>query len=265
MMSKSDWKTRYGDWALVTGASAGIGEEFCHQLAAKGMNIISVARRKERLNELGEKLRADYKIETREVSVDLIHTNAAEKIENSVSDLEVGLLINNAGFGHLGRFHNQRAFRDEEMIRLNCIAPVALAHKFLPAMVNRKRGGVIFLASTSAYQATPYFAVYSATKAFNLFLGEGMWEEYRNKGIDIMALSPGYTKTEFQKSAGLTEDMNGILWSTADKVVATALKNLGNRPSIIHGGLNRFLAFSSRFSPRKWSTIIAGKVSRSNP
>ena len=200
-MKKDSWKSKYGEWALVTGASAGIGEEFCVQLAEKGMNIISVARRKDRLDKLGEKLKSDYGIITLELSIDLFNSEAVNEIEKHVSDLEVGLLVNNAGFGHIGNFHKKNPSRDEEMIRLNCIVPVVLTHKFLPKMVERKKGGVIFLSSTSAYQATPYFTVYSATKVFNLYLGEGLWEEYRKKGIDIMALSPGYTNTEFQKSA----------------------------------------------------------------
>ncbi|MEE2876325.1 MAG: SDR family oxidoreductase [Candidatus Neomarinimicrobiota bacterium] len=264
-MAESSWKERYGEWALVTGASAGIGEEFCHQLAMKGMNIVLVARRGDLLTTLGEQLTSDYGVKTREVVADLIQADTADRIEEAVSDLEVGLLVNNAGFGHLGTFHKKSAERDEEMIRLNCLAPVALSHKFLPKMVEREKGGIIFLASKAAYQATPYFSVYSATKVFNLFLGEGMWEEYRGKGIDVMALSPGYTNTDFQKSAGLTEDVTGLLWSTPDKVVATALKSFGKKPSVIHGGLNWFLAFAARFAPRKLNTIVAGIVTRSNP
>ena len=260
----SSWKERYGQWALVTGASAGIGEEFCRQLAAKGMNIISVARREELLKELGEELTAEFGVQTREVAADLIRDDSADWLEEAVSDLEVGLLVNNAGFGHLGKFHKNSAERDEEMIRLNCLAPVALTHKFLSKMVERERGGIIFLSSTSAYQATPYFSVYGATKVFNLHLGEGIWAEYRNKGIDVMALSPGYTNTEFQKSAELSENRRGILWATPDKVVATALKNFGKKPSVIHGALNWFLAFSGRLAPRKMNTIVAGNMARSN-
>ncbi len=260
----SSWKERYGEWALVTGASVGIGEEFCLQLAEKGMNIISVARREELLKELGEELTTKFDVQTREVAVDLIKDDAAERIEEAVSDLKVGLLINNAGFGQLGTFHKNSAQRDDEMIRLNCLTPVALTHKFLPKMVERERGGVIFLASTSAYQATPYFSVYGATKVFNLHLGEAIWAEYRKKGIDIMALSPGYTNTEFQKSAGVTEVRSGVLWTTPDKVVATALKNFGKKPSVIHGALNWLLAFSARLGPRKLNIVVAGNVVRSN-
>ena len=191
----SGWKERYGEWALVTGASAGIGEEFCRQLAEKGMNIISVARREELLKELGEELTTKFGVQTREVAVDLTRDDAADRIEEAVSDLEVGIVVNNAGFGQLGAFHKNSAQRDDEMIRLNCLAPVALTHKFLPKMLDRERGGVIFLASTSAYQATPYFSVYGATKVYNHHHREGIWAEYRKKGIDVMALSPGYTNT----------------------------------------------------------------------
>ena len=132
-------------------------------------------------------------------------------------------------------------------------------------MVERGRGAVIFVASTAAYQATPFFSVYSATKVFNLFMGEGLWLEYRKLGIDAMALSPGYTKTEFQKAAGLNENVGGFLWETPDNVVDTALENLGKKPSVIHGSLNRFLAFTIRLFPRKWVIVVAGMISKSQP
>ena len=110
-MKKDSWKSKYGEWALVTGASAGIGEEFCVQLAEKGMNIISVARRKDRLDKLGEKLKSDYGINTLELSIDLFNSEAVNEIEKHVSDLEVGLLVNNAGFGHIGNFHKKKSFK----------------------------------------------------------------------------------------------------------------------------------------------------------
>ena len=263
-MKKDDWKKKYGEWALITGASAGIGEEFCIQLAERGMNIISVARRKDRLEKLGNKLKSDYGVRTLELSIDLLNAEALNNIEKKIEGLDIGFLVNNAGFGQLGKFHKNSTTRDEEMVRLNCIVPITLTHKFLPKMVERRKGGIIFLSSTSAYQATPYFTVYSATKVFNLYLGEGLWEEYRKKGVDVMALSPGYTNTEFQKSAGLTENSRGVLWDQPNNVVKTALKNIGKKQSIIHGRINRLFAMSNRLSPRKWSTIIAGKVCRSN-
>ena len=264
-MLNGSWKERYGDWALVTGASAGIGEEFCRQLAAKGMNIAMVARRGEKLETLGSELEKNNGVSTRSVPLDLTQSDAAERLETAMADLEVGLLVNNAGFGHLGRFHKKSPERDADMIKLNCLAPVVLTHKFLPKMVERGRGAVIFVASTAAYQATPFFSVYSATKVFNLFMGEGLWQEYRKLGIDALALSPGYTKTEFQKAAGLNEDVGGILWETPDNVVDTALENLGKKPSVIHGGLNRFLAFTIRLFPRKWVIVVAGMISKSQP
>lgn len=253
------WKERYGEWALVTGASSGIGEEFVHQLAEKGMNIILVARHVDWMNDIAAGVREKYGVETQVIEQDLIETDAAEKVKQAVGDKEVGMLINNAGYGMLGSFHKNEAKRQIDMVTLNCVAPIALMSAFINPMVERGRGAVIFLASTAAYQGTPFFSTYGASKAFNLYVGEGLWGEYKELGIDVMALSPGYTKTNFQSNAK-SGKVRGIKAAKPDDVVALALRKLGKRASVVHGGSNYAGVLISRLLSRMMSTRLAGFV-----
>ena len=238
-----NWKEGYGDWALVTGASSGIGKEFCYQLANRGMNIVLVARRKKLIEE---------------IALDIELKNGV-KLKN----IEVGFLVNNAGIGSFGDFHQTELKKYIDMIKLNCLAPVMLTFKFLEKMINRKKGAIIFLSSKSAYQPTPFFSVYGATKVFNLFLGEALWSEYKKKGIHILSLSPGLVNTGFQKNAGVTPNQKGLMWSNPKEVVNTALNSIGTKSSVVHGNLDKFLAFLTRLSPRKLSIKVAGMVAKS--
>ncbi|HCR16985.1 MAG TPA: oxidoreductase [Candidatus Latescibacteria bacterium] len=252
-----EWKAKYGPWALVTGASSGLGIEFVRQLASLGLNIVLVARRKDRMDALAQQMRETHRIETHVVAMDLTAENACERVAEETSDLEVGLLINNAGFGLSGSYSDLDPQRQANMTVLNCVVPVLLTNHFLPGMIDRGRGGLIFLASTAAYQPTPFLGTYGATKAFNLMLGESLWHEYRNFGIDSLALSPGFTRTEFTRVANI-QDAGAFREATVDDVVATAIRKLGRQPSIVHGWTNKILAFSVRILPRRMVMAITG-------
>ena len=241
----------------MTGASSGLGTEFAYQLAKKGLDIILVARRKERLEEVAESIDNNFGRETQIIVQDLSLQDSVEMIKSAVGEREVGILIYNAGFGLGGQFHTFENSRVSEMVKLNCVTPVELAHAFLTQMIESGKGAIIFVASTAAYQATPYFSVYGATKVFNLFLGESLWEEYRKVGIDVLSISPGYTETEFHRVAG-NKGSYGAGAAQSHEVVETALVNLGKVPSVIHGKWNRFLAFSQKFFPKKLVLFITG-------
>lgn len=256
---ESDWKQRYGEWALVTGASSGLGADFVRQLAGKKMNIVLVARRVERMNAIAEEIENESGVKTQVIGQDLIKSDAIDNIINEVGDKEIGVLINNAGYGALGKFHKNDCDYQVEMVKLNCVVPVALTHAFIEPMVRRSKGAVIFLASTAAYQGIPYFSVYAATKSFNLFLAEGLWGEYRKQGIDIMGLSPGYTATEFQSHARM-ERSKGPKPAKSEDVVELAMRKLGRRASIIHGIINNIGALSARLIPRGTSAKIGGAL-----
>src|SRR2546422_6085333 len=179
----------YGEWALVTGASAGIGTAFARELVAQSVNVVLVARRADRLEALAAELREKHGVKTRVVPEDLERDGAAERLLEWVRDLEIGILINNAGFSMVGRFERVPREKILGMIRVNCLAVAALTHAFLPAMQARRRGAVIIVSSVAGYQPLGFAATYGATKAFDLMLGEALWAENRSTGVDVLALS----------------------------------------------------------------------------
>src|SRR5689334_22714722 len=188
----------YGGWAVVTGASAGIGEAFARALAAERVNLVLTARREERLRSLASDLEARHEIATRVVPLDLATDAAPKQLDAATADLDVGFVLNNAGFGVAGRFEKSNYERVLEMVRVNCVAVTAVAHLFLPRLVARGRGALVIVASAAGYQPVPLAAAYGATKAFDLMLGEALWAENRGRGVDVLAVPPGSTDTEFQ-------------------------------------------------------------------
>ncbi len=250
-------KEKYGDWALITGASSGIGEEFARRLAADKINLILVARREDRLKKLSVELNTAFGIETVIAAVDLSQDNFLVALKEKVGRREIGILINNAGFGSNGEFSNVDVDHEVKMVKVNCIAPTILTHHFVPPMIERKKGAVIFLGSVVAFQPTPFMATYSATKVFNSFLGESLWYELRKHNIDVLSLNPGGTATEFHRIANSS---SGPVPRTAEQVVTTALKALGKKPSVVDGFYNKALSVSSKFSTRKLTVIISGWI-----
>ncbi|MFL5906370.1 MAG: SDR family NAD(P)-dependent oxidoreductase [Solirubrobacterales bacterium] len=207
--------------ALITGASSGIGEEFARQLAERGYDLVLVARRKQRLEEIAEDLPTNATV----IECDL--ANEADKLFGKVRrrQLEVDLLVNNAGFGLRGRFLELNAKREAEMVRLNCEAVVTLTHAFLPGMVDRGRGGVITVASTAGMQPLPYEVTYGASKAFAISFMEALWMETRGTGVNFLVVNPGPVKTEWQEVAGYDENTPippGMI--TAERCVRDALR-----------------------------------------
>jgi uncharacterized protein len=190
-----------GDTALITGASSGIGEEFARQLAARGYELVLVARRKDRLEALAEELPTQAHV----VACDL--TREADKLKGKVDKLgiQVDMLLNNAGFGLRGRFLDAPEGRDVEMIRVNCEAVVILTRAFLPAMLERGNGGIITVASTAGAQPLPYEATYGATKAFATNFTEALHMELRGTGVKALAVNPGPVPTEWQQVARYDE------------------------------------------------------------
>src|SRR5215208_2176356 len=217
---------------LITGASSGIGAAFARKLAARGRNVLLVARSEDKLialcNELGRltSIRAHY------LALDLQPADAAAQLfeETTKRELEIDMLINNAGFGSMGDFGKLDLDRELEMIQLNVRSLVDMTHHFLGPMRERRRGTIINVASTAAFQAVPYMATYAATKAFVLSFSEALAEENRAHGIHVMALCPGVTETNFFQAAGIDRPPMRMI-ETPEEVVETALRALGRRKS----------------------------------
>ncbi len=253
--TKMTLQEKYGSWALITGASSGIGKEFARRLASEKMNLILVARRKDRLEKLAEELKEKHSVKNVVVPLDLSKDNFMKELKEYVEDREVGLLINNAGFGYSGEFGDGDVEQQTDMIRVNCIAPTVLTHHFVQSMKERKKGAIIFLGSLVGFLPTPFTTTYSATKAFNLFMGEGLWYELRKYNIDVLTLNPGGTDTEFQKVANTSA---GPIPRTVEEVVNTAMRNLGRRPSVVDGFYNKVISVIPRFITRRSTLMIAG-------
>ncbi len=258
-----EWR---GKWALVTGASAGIGQALAEELAAGGTNLVLTARRKERLEELGLRLAEKHKIQTQVFVADLAETTAPEKIFafTKAKGMEVELLINNAGFGRYGEFHTAEIPRLLEMVQVNCSAVVHLTRLYLPEMVARRRGDVMILASTASFQSVPYLSTYAATKAFDLLFAEGLAEEMRPYGIRVCALCPGPTVSEFNEVAGQTHITSAMRSrETAEKVARTGLRALAAGKSYVISSTGNYLGVHmQRLVPRRMVSRIAAGMFR---
>jgi uncharacterized protein len=247
---------RYGPWALVTGASAGIGAEFARQLSEMGLNLVLVARRRQRLEDLARDLESRNKVQVRIVTADLAQPDFLPTILSVTNSIEVGLLVNNAGFGLAGYFIEHELKEELRLLNVNCRAPLILTHVFGRQMAQRKRGGIIFVSSVSAYIATPFEASYAASKVYELFLAESLEYELKQNGVDMLALCPGSTQTEFHEIAG----SRAVAPMTVQPVVELAIRKLGKKPVAIPGWHNRLLVYLLKFTPQRVQTYFAGKV-----
>jgi short-subunit dehydrogenase len=249
---------------LITGASSGIGEVFARRLAARGRNVLLVARSEEKLITLCNELGRSNSIRAQYVALDLSLPESPARLfeEAEKRGLAIDLLVNNAGFGSFGDFSKADLARELNMIDLNIKALVELTYRFLQPMRERKQGAIINVASTAAFQAVPFMGTYAATKAFVLSFSEALWEENRAFGIKVMALCPGVTDTNFFEAAR-GEKPPARASQTPEEVVETALRGLARGKShIISGWINRAMTESERLVPRSLVTRMAGRMMR---
>jgi short-subunit dehydrogenase len=254
-----------GKWALVTGASAGIGVALAQELAAGGTHLVLTARRRDRLEELAARLSKNHSIRTEVIPADLTKTEAPAEIFEFTKQkgLTIDLLINNAGFGQYGELTQVETQRLLDMVEVNCHAVVHLTRLFLPGMVERKRGDVLILASTAAFQAVPYITTYAATKAFDLLFAEGLAEEMKPHGIRVCALCPGSTASEFHVVAQQEKFTKKHPQETADRVAQIGLEALAAGKSYVISGTGNYLgAHAQRIVPRRMVTRIAAGMFR---
>jgi short-subunit dehydrogenase len=236
----NEFAEKYGPWALVAGATEGIGEAYSIQLAAIGLNILMVARQPKPLDELAEKLGATYGIETRTISLDLAAPDVVSRLEDVSSDLDIGLVVYNAAASHIGHFTDVSSEKKMLEIGVNVYGPVRLIDHFAPELIARGKGGIILMSSIAGTVGSSYVATYAATKSFIRVLAEGLWAELKPKNIDVLACIAGATNTPAYRA---TKPKGSVPMQSPDEVVVTALKALGKRPVVISGRANKIVSF----------------------
>ncbi|MEV6581838.1 SDR family oxidoreductase [Streptomyces sp. NPDC051582] len=254
-----------GRTTLITGASSGLGAEFARQLAARGSDLVLVARREERLKALAAELSAAHGVTAEPIVMDLAVDGCGELLAAEVErrGITVSSLVNNAGFGTHGPFHEEDPRRVRQEVALDVTAVVDISRAFIGPLRSRGEGVLVNLASAAAYQPVPNMAVYGASKAFVLSFTEALWQESRGTGLRVMALSPGATKTEFFDVVGTEDAASGTKMQTSEEVVRTALKALDRRnppPSVVSGALNKIMTLSGRFASRRTVVRIVDRM-----
>jgi short-subunit dehydrogenase len=258
-----------GTTSLVTGASSGLGAGFARQLAARGSNLVLVARSGDRLAALAEDLQAQHRVAVTTVPADLSLADQVSRVAAHAAATGIDVLVNNAGFGTYGEFAGLDPGREHAEMMVNAVAAVDLAHAVLPGMLARRRGGIITVASSIAFQPSPQQAVYGATKAFALAFSEALWAETRGSGIRILALCPGPVATGYFASLGDQAATTSIIYrhtaNPAD-VVRAGLRGFDHDAmNVIPGLRTRILAQGHRFLPRTLMARMAAKMLAPSP
>ncbi len=253
-ITKQQFLYRYGPWAVITGASSGIGEEFSYQLSEYGINLVLVARREDRLLSIAEKIKTLSGVEVRIVLADLSGDEYMQVIKNATGDIDVGFLVNSAGFAVTGNFIENSVDSELALLDVNCRAPLMLAHHFANKMLLVNKGGIVFLSSVVAFSAIRGWAGYAASKSYNLLLSETLAYELSENNIDVLTLCPGATNTEFLKKSGLKETIG----ADVSMVVSKALGALGVKKVLIPGFINKYNVFWSNFLPRRFNAWFSG-------
>ena len=254
----NDFQRKYGPWALVTGANAGIGKAIAHELAARKLNIVAVARRKHLLDALKKELEAKHGVEVRTLVLDLTEADAIDKIDQATQDIVIGLIVPAAGMAVADEFIATTPGHNSAMAHLNMIVPMQLVQLFAGKMVERQRGGVLFVSSLFAYQGIPYVANYAATKAYVLTLGEALHVELKKHGIDVSVLSPGLTDTDMPANMPLNFSKLPMLYQSPQRVAKTGIKALGRKTTVVSGFINKFYAWQNRLIPRSMPVSLFG-------
>jgi short-subunit dehydrogenase len=256
--ASDDFRQRYGEWAIVTGASSGIGEAFAHSLAARGVRPLLVARREAELRRVAEDVRARHGVAADWIAVDLADAAFIDALTQACADRDVGLVVSNAAFNPAGAFLDHSRETLLRILDVNDRASLLLANAFLPRLVQRGRGGFLLVGSIEGFWGMPYSAAYSASKAFVLSLGEALWGEFRDKNVDVLTLVPGATDTPLLASRGI----EGVKGMPPQAVAEIGLDHLGRGPYVVPGGVNRWAFRVLRRFPRRWTTVLGGKATR---
>jgi uncharacterized protein len=247
---------RYGPWAIVAGASEGLGEAFARALAEARLNLVLVARRQALLDEVAAHLCATHRVEARPIPLDLGLPDAASRLAEATRGLDVGLLVYNAAFAPVGNFLELLPEDHQRVIAVNCSTPVLLCREFGQRMAARGRGGILLMSSLAGLHGSPGISHYAATKAYNLILAEGLWAELRSRGVDVLGCCAGATLTPGYRSNPAPRRLVMPPVMHPDEVVRQALGALGRRPSIVPGRWNRIASFLMGLMPRRRAVLL---------
>jgi len=263
-------KQQYGSWALITGASSGIGRAMSEQIAQQGMNIVAVARNQDNLDALQDSLETRYGIKVRTISADLSQPEASHELNKQTADLDIGLLIPNAGIENNGAFIDNPIAAEQKMLTLNTTSPMILTHLFGQRFKQRsmkssqnktgkkQRSGILLTSSLFGYQGVPFVSNYSATKAYILSLGEALNVELKPLGIDVTVLSPGLTDTAMPGNMAINFTKMPITLHKPEVVARVGLNALGKKATVVPGFINKFYAWENRLIPRTWPVTLFG-------
>ncbi len=248
----------FGPWTIVTGASSGIGEQFARQLAASKINVVLVARRQAQIEAIGRELAKEYGVSYRAVKADLTQTDFLEKIIQATKDIEVGLLISNAGAGTTREFLTAKTAALTESVHVNVLAHLQLAHHFGKLMAKRGSGGILLLSSLMGLQGVPYMADYGAAKAYILSLAEALHTELKPDGVHVSALVPGPVATPMLEGLGLASDDSSMEPMPPEQCAAEGLKAVAANITVhIPGTTNRIIARMPR-------SVVTGILAKTN-
>ena len=257
----SEFRAKYGPVALVTGASSGIGVGFAEELAARGLDLVLAARRVERMAALKARLEGEHGVAVRVVECDLTQADAPAALIAACADLDVGLVVSNAGFGAKGWFESIDAQFMAEMLAVNCHAPMQLAHGFLPRLKARGKGGIVLTSSVEGLMGGPFSTAYAASKALVIALGEGLWGELQGSGVDVLTLTPGATESEAAAKQGFDPALMTNVQS-ARECAALTLDNLANGPTYCPNAHYRALFDQMLAMPRKQALLAMAQGMR---
>jgi hypothetical protein len=255
------FRSRYGPWAIVAGASEGLGAAFARALARRGVDLVLAARRRDPLERLARELAGAHGVEVRCLDGDLASAATTARLAAEASRREVGLLVYNAAHAAVGDFSSMASADLERTVDVNVRSPLALARAVLPGMVDRGRGGVVLMSSMAGNQGTARIAAYAASKAFNRVLAEGLWKELAPRGVHVLACTAGAVRTPGYRGASAGREAPGTL--DADSVAEAALGALGRGPVVVPGVVNRIAAaLLARLLPRRAAIVLMAATTR---
>jgi uncharacterized protein len=241
---------KYGQWAIITGASSGIGLELAIRLAEAGLDLVLNSRHIDKLNEVEKEIKLKFPVKIKTVASDVSTSEGIDKIIESTQGLDIGLLVASAGYGTSGLFINSSLHAEINMLRVNCEALLSLTHYFCQIFTQQKRGGIVLMSSMVAFQGVPYSANYAATKAYVQSLAEGLAIELKPLGVDVLAAAPGPVKSGFEQRANMKLQMS----LKPTQVGVPILRALGRKNTVLPGTLTKILVYSLRTVPR-WAKI----------